>query len=403
MTTSHIYHTQGIRNFHYYKETYSGNTVNIFIKRNPNKFECSVCRSKNVLAIHDGNRKIKGLKSGTKQTFFIVKMHRLRCLACGSYRHENLGFIPRPKVHYTRALERSIIELRSEMTIKALANYFGLHWGTVKDIEKYHLGKKYKRIRLKDVEYIGIDEVYVGYKKYLTIVRDMITGAVLYIGKGKGGDSLEKLAKKLKHSKCKIKAAAVDLAPSYSAWLRKNLPNTDIVYDHFHLIKLMNEKINQIRRKTMSELDEHLKEKLKGERWLFVRNIENLDKDEKERLDELKIMFDDLGTACFLKEALRKIYAIAEYDYDAELALNYWCKLAKESKIPSMKTMSKTILRNMDGIKGYWKHNSLTSAGMEGFNNKIGWLNRQAYGYRDEAYFLLKIFDLPTINTVKAI
>ena len=263
MSTSHIYHTQGIRNFHYYKETYTENAVNIFIKRNHDKFKCSVCRSKNVLVIADGERKIKGLKSGTKQTYFIVKLHRLRCSACGSYRHENLDFIPRPKVHYTRALERSIIELRSEMSIKALANYFGLHWGTVKDIEKHHLGKKYKRIRLKDVEYIGIDEVYVGHNKYLTIVRDMITGAVLYIGKGKGGDSLAKLAEKLKHSKCKIKAAAVDLAPSYSAWLRKNLPGTDIVYDHFHLIKLMNEKINQIRRKTMNELDEHLKEKLK--------------------------------------------------------------------------------------------------------------------------------------------
>lgn len=403
MSTSHIYHTQGIRNFHYYKEEYSGNTIRVFIKRAPGKFECTICASNNVIAIIDGERTIKGLKSGSKQTYFIVAIHRLKCSDCGSYRHENLDFISRPKVHYTRSLERSIIELRSEMTIQAIANYFDLHWNTVKDIEKRHLGKKYKKIKLKDVEYIGIDEVYVGHNRYLTIVRDMNTGAVLYIGEGKGGDALKGFAKKLRHSKCKIKAAAVDLAPSYSAWLRENLPNTDIVYDHFHLIKLMNEKINAIRRNTMNKLDDHLKNKLKGERWLFLRNIENLNQDETTRLEELKLMFDDLGTACFLKEALRKTYSIAESAYEAELALNYWCKLAIASDIPSMKTMANTIKKNMEGIKGYWKHDKLTSAGMEGFNNKIGWLNRQAYGYRDEEYFKLKIFDLPNVKIDKAI
>ena len=387
MSTSHVYHTQGIRNFHYIKEKYTGNSVLIFIERHPDKYECSNCKSKNVLKTRDGERKIKGLKSGKKQTYFIVTMHRLKCSDCNSFCHELLDFIPRPKVHYTRAVERTVIELRSEMSIQALANYLDMHWHTVKDIEKNHLKKKYKRIRLKDVEYIGIDEVYVGHNKYLTIVRDMITGAVLFIGNGKGGDSLAGFAKKLNHSKCNIKAAAVDLAPSYSAWLKTHLPNTDIVYDHFHLIKLMNEKINAIRRTTMNKLDDHLKEKLKGERWLFLRNIENLNQDETMRLEELKLMFDDLGTACFLKEALRKTYSIAESAHEAELALNYWCKLADASEIPSMKTMANTIKRKMEGIKGYWKHNKLTSAGMEGFNNKIGWLNRQAYGYRDEEYF----------------
>ena len=153
----------------------------------------------------------------------------------------------------------------------------------------------------------------------------------------------------------------------------------------------------------MNKLDNHLKSKLKGERWLFLRNMENLNQDETTRLEELKLMFDDLDTACFLKEALRKTYSIAESTFEAELALNYWCKLAIASEIPSIKTMANTIKKNMEGIKGYWKHDKLTSAGMEGFNNKIGWLNRQAYGYRDEEYFKLKIFDLPTITRDKAI
>ena len=403
MSTSHIYHTQGIRNYQFKKESFKGKSAYIHIVRSPDKFRCVTCNSSNVSTVRDGERKIKGLKGGSKQTYFIVDMHRIKCRNCGAYKHESIDFISAPGVHYTRALERSIIELRKEMSIKALADYFDLHWNTIKNIEKRHLKTKYKRIKLKNVNYIGIDEVYVGHKKYLTIVRDMISGAVLFIGDGKGSDALADFGRKLKHSKCNIKAAAVDLAPSYTSWLRDNLPDTDIVYDHFHLIKLMNEKINIIRRSTMNQLDDHLKNKLKGQRWLFVRNIENLNEVEADKLEDLKVMFDDLGTACFLKEALRNIYSVAETDYEAEWGLEYWCKLADESQIASMKTMAKTIRKNMEGIKGYWKHEKLTSAGVEGFNNKIGWLNRQAYGYRDDEYFRLKIFDLPTLKLDKAL
>ena len=161
MSTSHIYHTQGIRNFQFKKEVFKGNNVYIYITHSPNNFRCVECNRSNVSTVRDGERKIKGLKSGSKQTYFIVEMHRIKCRDCWCYKHEVLDFISTPGVHYTRALERSVIELRKEMSIKALANYFDLNWSTVKDIEKRHLKKKYKRIRLKDVKYIGIDEVYV--------------------------------------------------------------------------------------------------------------------------------------------------------------------------------------------------------------------------------------------------
>ena len=56
-------------------------------------------------------------------------------------------------------------------------------------------------------------------------------------------------------------------------------------------------------------------------------------------------------------------------------------------------------LPKSDGLLAYWKYNRLTSASQEGFNNKIGWLTRQAYGYRDEAFLYLKIYDLPNLST----
>ena len=115
----------------------------------------------------------------------------------------------------------------------------------------------------------------------------------------------------------------------------------------------------------------------------------------------LKEIFEDLGTTTFMKECLRSIYHLAPTADMAKIAFEYWCKLADETKIACLKTMAKTIRNHLDGILAYWTESQLTSAGMEGFNNKVRWLIRQAYGYRDSEYFRLKIFDLPEVKICK--
>jgi transposase len=156
------------------------------------------------------------------------------------------------------------------MSITDVADFLGLHWGTVKNIEKRYLKKKYSKIRLKDVRIIGIDELHTG-DGFITIVRDLESGAVLYVGDGKGGEALNGFVRKLNSSKCEIQAVAMDLGPAYAAWAKEYLPEARIVYDHFHLIKLMNEKLDALRRKTMNEADEEMKEHLKKKISLFKK------------------------------------------------------------------------------------------------------------------------------------
>ena len=100
-----------------------------------------------------------------------------------------------------------------------------------------------------------------------------------------------------------------------------------------------------------------------------------------------------------MKESLRNIYRLAPDVYTAQFLFADWCAKADASAIPELLSMAKTIRTHIQGILAYWTCNQLTSAPMEGFNNKIRWLIRQAYGYRDDEYFVLKIFDLPNINT----
>lgn len=402
MSTSLIYHTQGLRDYQYVTKKNGAGKIFITIELKHSCLRCPACGSYDFTSFFLKERKIKGIPLGNKKTVFIIRVRRLRCRNCGAERQERISCVPAPKARYTKALARSVIEMRPKMSIKDVASHFGLHWDTVKEIEKNYLERKYRNIRLRDVEVIGIDEVHTG-QGFLTVVRDLNSGAVLHVGEGKGADSLAQLKKRLAVSKCKIKAVAVDLAPSYTAWIKENIPNANIVYDHFHLIKLMNTKIDNIRRKTMNEADEEMKKMLKHKRFLFLKNIENLESDGKQELEKLKEMFSDLGTATFMKECLRRIYSIAENRNEAKIAFEYWCKIADETGIGSLVNMAKTIRRHLDGILAYWTEGKLTSAGMEGFNNKLRWLIGQAYGYRDDEYFKLKIFDLPTINTRKAI
>ena len=146
---------------------------------------------------------------------------------------------------YTKHVAHYVRVLRAKMSIKDVAELTGLHWETVKNIEKKWLRKKYKRVKLKDVRYLGIDEVYLGKTLgYITIVRDLISGSVLFVGKGKGGDALKKFRTRIRRKAKQIKAVAMDMANSYTAWVSDVLPDADIIYDHFHLIKLMNDRMS---------------------------------------------------------------------------------------------------------------------------------------------------------------
>ena len=115
-------------------------------------------------------------------------------------------------------------------------------------------------------------------------------------------------------------------------------------------------------------------------------------------MDECKLVFDDLATAHYLKETLRNIYRLADSREIAEIAFHRWCSMAGESGIRELETMAATLARHIKGVLAYWDTGGMTSASMEGFNNKIGWLTRQAYGYRDQEYLILKIYDLPTLK-----
>ncbi|MDL1969035.1 MAG: transposase [Deltaproteobacteria bacterium] len=108
------------------------------------------------------------------------------------------------------------------MTILDVAKHLGVSWDVVKDIQKRYLSRKYKRLRLKHVTHIAIDEISIGKgHRYLTVVLNLKTGAAIFVGDGKGGDALTPFWKRLKYAKAEIKAVAIDMSPAFIAAVLK--------------------------------------------------------------------------------------------------------------------------------------------------------------------------------------
>lgn len=403
MQTSDLYHTQGIRGFGAKATAYAAGVSNVHLELAAGTRLRCPCGCQDVEIYEHGQRSLVGLPCGRAKVRFWVPIYRIdHCPRCGRCPRVSLPFVDR-YARYTRAVARGVIELRREMSIRAVAEFYGLDWRTVKEIEKSHLQTTYRRIRLREVRILGIDEIHVGQAGFKTIVRDLQSGAVLFVGKGRGAEALKPFEGRLNASRARIEVVAMDMAAGYVQWVRsaKALQHAEIVFDHFHLIKLMNDKLNKLRQQTMRHLDDETKKELKKKRHLFLRNEEDLEADDREELQRINGIFTDLATVHAMKEQLRAVYRTAKTATDAALLLHSWIGAATASGIACLNSMATTIKQHREGLLAYWKFDRLTSAAMEGFNNKIRWLIRQAYGFHDQEYFDLKIYDLPACKTVR--
>jgi len=329
---------------------------------------------------------------GFKVIYLELEVQRVGCLDCDSVRQVPLGFAD-PRFSYTHAFERYALELSKHMTIQAVARHLSVSWDVIKDIQKRYLTKRFARPCLKHLQTIAIDEIAVrkGHV-YLTVVMDMDSGAMVFVGNGKGADALEPFWKSLKRAGANIEAVAMDMSPAYISAVSEHLPKSAMVFDHFHVIKLFNDQLSTLRRNLYHEAKDILQKKiLKGTRWLLLKNPENLDsgKKEKDRLEEALHLNQPLSCAYYLKEDLRQIW-LQKNKAKADRVLTDWIKRAQTSGIKMLMKFAKTLSAYRSGILAYYDYR-ISSGPLEGTNNKIKTMKRMAYGFRDMEFFKLKI------------
>ena len=392
MSTSLLYHAFGIRGYQYTRTDYKGGQTIFTIHQDATTCRCSGCGSPQVLSRGQVLRRFRSLPIGGRATFVVLPIPRVECQACGVVRQVKVHFAD-PRRSYTSCFERYALELGRRMTIRDVAVHLGVGWDLIKDIQKRDLSRRFAKPKLKHLRYIAIDEIAIGKgHRYLTLVLDLETGAVVFVGDGKAGDALKPFWKRLRPSGAKIKAVAMDMSAAYRGAVATNLRKAKIVFDRFHVVKLFNEKLSDLRRALYHEATDVLhKEVLKGTRWLLLKNRENLDaaKDEKKRLEEALTLNKPLATAYYMKEDLRQFWEQPGKRFATNF-LDGWIRRAVASGIRMLQQMAKTLALYRSGLLAYYDV-MITSGPMEGTNNKIKTMKRQAYGFRDREFFKLKI------------
>lgn len=395
MSTSLLYHCFGIRGYRYVSQYHRQGGVVITIDQDRRSWRCSACGSRDVRPKGRRPREFHGVPIGKRPVTIRFAVPRVKCLKCGKIRQVTIGFAA-PKQRYTNAFRDYVLCLSQCMTILDLSLHLDVSWGTIKEILKEDLNRRVGKPKLGMLRRIAIDEIAVrkGHH-YLTLVLDLESQRVVFVGKGKGADALKPFWKRLRRSRAKIEAVAMDMSWAYILAVTENLPQATIVCDRFHVVKLLNDKLSDLRRELYRTTKDGLeKDVLKGIRWLLLKRPENLDanRNEHQRLEEALKVNEPLALAYYLKEQLSEFWEQDDSE-EAEAFLLDWIAMAEASGIAVLKSFAKTLRQHALRLLAWYDY-PISTGPLEGTNNKIKTLKRQAYGYRDDDFFRLKILAL---------
>jgi len=395
MSTSLLYHAFAVRGYRYVKTEYIEGEVIFTIEQPRESYQCPACGSKDVMGRGGKRRRFRTVSIGGKLVYLVLMVPRVECRCCGAVRQVKIAFAD-PRVTYTKSFQQYALELSRYMTIKDVAEHLGISWDVIKDIQKADLQRRFGRPKLSHLRQIAIDEISTAKgHRYLTIVLDLESGAVVHVGQGKGGDALLDFWKRLRRSGAKIEAVATDMSPAYIDAVTTHLPDAVLVFDRFHVIKLYNEKLSDLRRELHRMTKDGLeKDVLKGTRWLLLKRPENLDASRREpqRLEEALRLNAPLATAYYLKEELNEIWE-QDDEEAAQALLMDWITYAESTGIRMLHQFSRTLRIHATGILAYYDY-AISTGPLEGTNNKIKTMKRQAYGLRDPEFLKLKILGI---------
>jgi transposase len=290
----------------------------------------------------------------------------------------------------TRRLERHLFRLTGDSTVKAVARQMALDWETVKDSEVRYIRGLLRKRDLRGIRRIGIDEVsYEKGHKYLTLVTDLDRHRVIFVTHHNDSRAIGRFLKWFgPERRAKLRVVVTDIHDPYLKAF-KRLPRVALVFDHFHVSKIVHEALDEIRRRLQRELPPAGRRIIKGQRYVLLRANERLTERQHVSLREILRANTDLTSGYALKESFRDVFN-AEGLRAGKKRLREWEQQVRESGVPEMLKVLETIDRRRKGIEAFFKY-GMSNGMAEGFNNVVGTIKKQAYGFHDREYLALKI------------
>ena len=399
--TDYITKILGIQGFYVKDVVISKDRIDIWIEREREIYCCSKCGQLSFISWGSWEMEVQDLKMSGKRVYLHFRKHRVKCSCDDKAYVEKLGFVEQYEV-VTKRLEDEIYNLCKMTTVSAVIKMYNLDWGTVKRIDKKKiLAKITKEWTFENLYRISIDEYAYSKHKCITVISNLDTRRTIYVIEGRKKEDLDRFFEiVLGSQRCKrIETVTIDLCSPYRSSVEEYLPNATLVFDKFHLMRLLHEQVEIVRRQEQEKLEQEGKLILKNSKWLILKGQEKLREEQRQRLHELLKQNENLSKSYLLKEEFREFYRLdfSNIENPADImcmAYNYlsgWIEKVKESGIEPLIKFTKTLERWQNGVLAYFVQ-KVTSALSEGLNNKISRIQKRAYGYRDTGYFILKIY-----------
>ena len=352
---------------------------------------CPGCR-RSCSLIHDTTtRRVRDRDLFEYRVWLEVPVRRVRCPRCGVGR-EALSWLA-PRARLTHRLRQHVETLLTLLPLKQIAGLTGLHWHTLKTIDKARLARDLPEPDLSLVRYLVMDEfaLFKGHR-YASVVIDAETRQVLWVGEGRSREAVRPCFEWLGPHCEHIEAVAMDMNTAMDLEVQAWCPKARVVYDLFHVIaKFGREVIDRVRVDQANQLrqDKPARRAVKRSRWLLLRNPENLKADQADELKTLLDLNQPLMVVYLMKSQLKELW-YARTERAARWRWTRWFNMAQASGLAPLIRFARRLKPYAEGIISSATYRLNTSV-LEGMNNRIKVIKRMAYGYRDSDYFFLKI------------
>ena len=371
---------------------FAENTLTLTLEpRSADLPRCGRCQQPSPL-IHDRRiRRIRDRDLFDQRVQLRLPVRRVDCLTCGRVT-EHISWLA-PASRLTRRLCTWIETLLRFMPISHVSQLTGLHWHTIKTLDKRRLQAEFGTFEPGNVRRLVMDEfaLHKGHR-YATVIMDAERTRVLWVGLGNSRKAIRPFFEQLGERCQLIEAVAMDMNTAFDLEVKQHCPRAEVVYDLFHVVaRYGRDVIDRIRVDQANALrhDKPARQVVKQSRWLLLRNRENLKEDHAVRLQELLAANQPLATAYVLKDALKEIW-YAPSVREGWRRWRTWLRHAQESGLAPLQRFARNLQRYARGILASARFHMHTSL-LEGVNNRIKVIKRMAYGFRDTDYFFLKI------------
>lgn len=338
-------------------------------------------------------RRVRDLPNGGARIYLELEVRRVRCRCDGTVKGERLSFLA-DNPHYTKRFAWYVGRRCRESTVKDVADELHLHWHTVKELDMHYMRAQLERFGTPGPKVIGIDEISIGKgQTYRIVVSDLIRGrAIWFGGEDRKEASMHQFYDWLGEKKARgIRLVVMDMWRPFRNVAQERVPHAAILYDKFHVMKQLNEALDEVRKSEYARLQGEQRRYIKGQKYVLLSRRENLSMEGRNSLKTLLAANRRLNTAYLLKESFGQLW-----DYEREgwarRFFENWKASLKWQRLKPYEKFAEMVERHWDGIASYCKPENKVPLGfVEGLNNKIRVIQRRAYGLRDEEYLRLKI------------